>query len=223
MSNLIITIISIALVAVAVVMGVYYGGAAYQDASAQAAANKMLSDVTQIAAAFQQYVSATGSTDTPTNTGYGDQDFAFLVSQNYLTQQPTIPSGIVLSSDWISWETLTGVSIYNYACMVNKFDYGSTNDAYQCAGGSLLSSWVIPAGQPFPPSQILAEVEMDSNSAFNKSVCQKIATQARGKNAPIENTSYDITMSDAAHLKFDCAAEPASDGNDAYVFAYRLY
>ncbi len=55
MSNLIITVISIALVAVAALMAVWYGGDVYMGARYKAAANTVLSQTQQIVAAYTQY------------------------------------------------------------------------------------------------------------------------------------------------------------------------
>lgn len=55
MSNLIITIISIALVAVAAIIGIFYGGAAFQSAQVAAQANAMIAQNQQIFAAAQTY------------------------------------------------------------------------------------------------------------------------------------------------------------------------
>lgn len=53
MANLIITIISIALVAVAAIMGVYYGGTAFNNSSPKAYAATIISQVHQIEAAYR--------------------------------------------------------------------------------------------------------------------------------------------------------------------------
>lgn len=51
MSNLIITIISIALVAVAAIMGAYYGGSAFTQNTTQVAANSIINEAQQILSA----------------------------------------------------------------------------------------------------------------------------------------------------------------------------
>ena len=60
MSNLIITIISIALVAVAALMGAYYGGTAFLQGQAKAQANALINQGQQIAAAWQVYAANNG-------------------------------------------------------------------------------------------------------------------------------------------------------------------
>lgn len=63
MANLIITIISIALVAVAALMGAYYGGQAYQNAQAKAKANEIINSANQIAGAIQVWRTQNLKTD----------------------------------------------------------------------------------------------------------------------------------------------------------------
>lgn len=67
MANLIITIISIALVAVAALMGAYYGGQAFFGGQAKARANQIISNANQIAGAIQvwQSANARGANDYP--------------------------------------------------------------------------------------------------------------------------------------------------------------
>lgn len=55
MANLIITVISIALVAVAALMGAYYGGTAFMDGQAKAHANYLIESGKQLAGAWQLY------------------------------------------------------------------------------------------------------------------------------------------------------------------------
>ena len=57
MANLIITVISIALVAIAALMGAYYGGRAFMDGQARAQANTFLSQAGQLSGALNLYLS----------------------------------------------------------------------------------------------------------------------------------------------------------------------
>ena len=69
MSNLIITVISIALVAVAALMGAYYGGSAFMDGQATAQANQLINTARQISSAWQLYaVNNGGSFVQPSQT-----------------------------------------------------------------------------------------------------------------------------------------------------------
>ena len=56
MANLIITVIAIALVAVASLMGAYYGGAAFLNNQSAANASTVLNESQQIAGAWQSYL-----------------------------------------------------------------------------------------------------------------------------------------------------------------------
>lgn len=66
MANLIITIISIALVAVAALMGAYYGGNAFLQGQAKAQANSLVNKGQQIGAAWQIYAADHGGSRTIT-------------------------------------------------------------------------------------------------------------------------------------------------------------
>jgi hypothetical protein len=94
MANLIITIISIALVAVAALMGAYYGGAAFLEGAAKARANKVLNDFQQMEAALNLYALNNGGDYTisglPDFTGAGDWS---PLQPTYLTQNLTPAEG----------------------------------------------------------------------------------------------------------------------------------
>lgn len=68
MANLVITIISIALVAVAALMGVYYGGSAYLSANPKAMANGMVNDFQQIESAWKVWATQNNGTIDPGDT-----------------------------------------------------------------------------------------------------------------------------------------------------------
>jgi hypothetical protein len=81
MANLIITIISIALVAVAAIMGAYYGGTAFLEGQAKARANAIINKAQQIGAAWILYTS--------TNGGARDiTPWSSLVTGSYLQSTP---------------------------------------------------------------------------------------------------------------------------------------
>lgn len=77
MANLIITVISIALVAVAALMGAYYGGSAFMEGQANAKANAFTSTAEQIRGAYAIRRATTGQKDI-------SQGFEELVNENYL-------------------------------------------------------------------------------------------------------------------------------------------
>ena len=66
MANLIITIISIALVAVAALMGAYYGGAAFLEGQAKARANALVNKASQIGGAWVAFSASQGGSRTIT-------------------------------------------------------------------------------------------------------------------------------------------------------------
>ena len=63
MSNLIITIISIALVAVAAIMAIFYGGVAYENAQVNAMADAIMNDSQQLLQAARLWSSLNGYSD----------------------------------------------------------------------------------------------------------------------------------------------------------------
>ncbi|HCM83334.1 MAG TPA: hypothetical protein PKW15_01925 [Alphaproteobacteria bacterium] len=96
MANLIITIISIALVAIAAIMGAYYGGAAYLEGQAKARAASFISQGEQIANAWRAWsVDRGGTTALP---DYDWTDGSSDLVPAYLTAIPIIPT-----PDYESW------------------------------------------------------------------------------------------------------------------------
>lgn len=88
MANLIITIISIALVAVAALMGAYYAGEAFYSGQAKAKANSIVNAANQIEGAIRIWA----STNLKNNTDYPDWNSVTGASSQlitgYLTQMP---------------------------------------------------------------------------------------------------------------------------------------
>ena len=84
MANLIITVIAIALVAVASLMGAYYGGSAFLNNQSAANASTVLNQGQQLAGAWQAYLG--DNLNTPPTTA------AALITANYLAQIPTAPA-----------------------------------------------------------------------------------------------------------------------------------
>ncbi len=60
MSNLLVTIIAIGLVAVTVAMAAYYGGSAWEDYQAEARASTLLNEAQQLSGALSMYVGMSG-------------------------------------------------------------------------------------------------------------------------------------------------------------------
>lgn len=104
MANLIITVISIALVAVAAVMGAYYGGSAFMTGQGNAKANQLVAGAEQIAAGATLWTSSTGRIE------YEDLQFNFLVTQNYLSSLPNVAVRSSPTSEgfYCNWADSTG-------------------------------------------------------------------------------------------------------------------
>jgi hypothetical protein len=83
MANLVITVIAIALVAVASLMGAYYGGFAFLNNGASVRASTFIQQGQQLAGDWQAYLLDNAYT-APT-------DVTALITGNYLTQLPTPP------------------------------------------------------------------------------------------------------------------------------------
>ncbi|MCV6599041.1 MAG: hypothetical protein OIF36_00965 [Alphaproteobacteria bacterium] len=79
MANLIITIIAIALVAVAALMGAYYGGTAFNQGQEQAERSTLMNEAAQVSAAIVMYNAMEDDTFDNGNS------IADLVSNNYIT------------------------------------------------------------------------------------------------------------------------------------------
>ena len=90
MANLIITVIAIALVAIASLMGAYYGGSAFLEGSAKAQAATIASQGQQIAAAWVLRANDNGN-NYDTTVGAGG-DLAATLVPSYLLEMPTPPT-----------------------------------------------------------------------------------------------------------------------------------
>lgn len=110
MANLIITIISIALVAVAALMGAYYGGAAFLQGQAKARANAWLNQAQQIVAADNVWT--LNNSGLPlTNGTAGICDLACMQSKlvaQYITSIPRINSLSWADVDMVMTVSSTG-------------------------------------------------------------------------------------------------------------------
>ena len=89
MANLIITVIAIALVAIASLMGAYYGGSAFLNNQSAANASTVLNQAQQIAGAWNAYLSDNLNV-APTSLE-GAQNS--LIAGKYLAQIPIVPAG----------------------------------------------------------------------------------------------------------------------------------
>ena len=95
MANLIITVISIALVAVAALMGAYYGGKAFMDGQVTANANTIVHQAEQIKAAYTLYHANGNSPYDDRGTYVGESSNNLTLTTQYLSASPTIPNNIL--------------------------------------------------------------------------------------------------------------------------------
>ncbi len=102
MANLIITVISIALVAVAALMGAYYGGTAFLSGQAKSFANTLVTQGDQITSSWALKAADNGGSWTITNltdlTGS---------TPPYLSSAPVAPTQAIASSSVSPYATLT--------------------------------------------------------------------------------------------------------------------
>jgi hypothetical protein len=98
MFSLIITIISIALVAALAVATIYYGGTVFNTGNAKSSANAIIVAAQQLGAANTIYL---------TNNAGTRADYATLTlpANGYMANPPTLPQGLILNSI----DTATGV------------------------------------------------------------------------------------------------------------------
>lgn len=132
MANLIITVISIALVAVAALMSAYFGGAAFIDGQAKARANTLVSHAEQLAAAARLWsANNAGRTDAfgPLNGGtcsfHPNNCPGYACAQPYLNQVPSQ-----------SWHT--GMGVYSWSWL-----YANGQSSCSGQGGSLIGGNVL--------------------------------------------------------------------------------
>lgn len=91
MANLIITVIAIALVAIATLMGAYYGGSAFLNNQQAASASTFLNQGQQAAGAWQAF-NAANNVSPSAGIGAGTF-FTALQAANYLTAFPSLNVG----------------------------------------------------------------------------------------------------------------------------------
>lgn len=92
MVNLIITLISIALIAIVAVAALYNGGDAFRQGSANASAAQLVNAGQQISAANILYANDHGGT-------YAEHIDTLTNESAYLSSEPRVPSGFVIQED----------------------------------------------------------------------------------------------------------------------------
>jgi hypothetical protein len=132
MANLIITVIAIALVAIASLMGAYYGGSTYLNSQMLADAATVLSEATQVAAAWNAYRGD--------NLNNAPATLAALLNTNqvaagsYLQSIPTAPRAAGNVSYYPVFIASTGTHYFVYADVgTPTIAGGSINDPYALA------------------------------------------------------------------------------------------
>ncbi len=116
MANLIITIISIALVAVAALMGAYYGGAAFLEGSAKANANMIMNQALQINSAVMLWWTNTNRTQSNIPDWNNLARTSTSLIPGYLSSMPQLPSG------FDKWEIIftNGGGFINYTAIATE-------------------------------------------------------------------------------------------------------
>lgn len=92
MFNLIVAVISIALIAAMAAASIFYGGEAFSESTAQAQASTLVNNGQQISGAQQLYMID--------NSGVRAAAIADLTTNNYLQAIPTPPASVVDAGTW---------------------------------------------------------------------------------------------------------------------------
>ncbi|HCM83379.1 MAG TPA: hypothetical protein PKW15_02425 [Alphaproteobacteria bacterium] len=95
MANLIITIISIALVAVAALMGAYYGGEAFIKSQTKAKISQVISAYSQVAAAWHLHALNNSGSYAALTAGNSGTRIEDNLVPTYLGQSPSIPIDVI--------------------------------------------------------------------------------------------------------------------------------
>ena len=203
MANLIITIISIGLVAIAAIMGAYYGGTAFLQGQDQAYANTVVAQGEQIVDAWTAYTSQTGGSYT------GISDISSLsLSPTYLGSLPIAPPQVANSTTSSGWAS-TNFSTWHIADLTNIATSPTTSTSQN--------------GVYFRTT--------DDNNGVN--TCVYVSQIAAGLSAQPTSisSSTNLTVSNTATRKFDCvyyasvstySTPPAASTNPKYIY-YRAY
>ncbi|HCM83411.1 MAG TPA: hypothetical protein PKW15_05575 [Alphaproteobacteria bacterium] len=196
MANLIITIISIALVAVAALMGAYYGGTAFLEGQAKSRATTILSQAEQIAAAWRLWSVDRGGTIYLTDknwsaaSGGGTSDD---LVPNYLSDLPKT-----------SW--LTQVSSYGF-WLPAKWQ------ALSISGGQSLVD----------DNNALFLGATTADYAQALSICRKFIQIVSGTEADPVNRTTTPWRQPADCVFIDGNANGTLDSNDFITFVYKVH
>jgi hypothetical protein len=164
MANLIITVIAIALVAVASLMGAYYGGSAFLNNTQAANASTVMNIGQQVAGAWTAYLVDHNNSPPAARTD--------LTNNNYLASIPTIPAMpgpvTVAASSGPYIETDQDGSVWLFT---NVGTVGGANppDPY---AGVCLKIIKTATGQTLaiPPSENYSQANLETSSSFGNGV-----------------------------------------------------
>ena len=203
MANLIITIISIGLVAVAAIMGAYYGGTAFIQGQAKAYANTAVTQGDQIAAAWSVYAAQNGG-------GFNNiSDVSTLSSSpTYLASIPVPPPQVantsVSSATSVDWAGDTSP----YAGIWHMANLSATGTAPTVGGGQ---------------NGVYFRLTDDTNGL---NTCTYVAQIAAGSSASPTSTatSTGVLVTASTTRKFDCVVIGAAvtTSTPKYIY-YRAF
>ncbi|HCM83579.1 MAG TPA: hypothetical protein PKW15_01280 [Alphaproteobacteria bacterium] len=215
MANLIITIISIALVAVAALMGAYYGGQAYMQASVKARANQIVNGAKQVAAAWQLWALDNAST----LYGFPTAEFADTLVPNYLTQIPTVGTDSSAPKG-----SMTGPNELPYDFRPTVINQGTsrcnTFNVSVCTGSPVTLGMITTVFNTV--SYNMYSTDAGWYDLDNKT-CLEITKMANGPNATLQSygSRYSGALGSTLWTKqFDCHRNGATN---LYTFYYRVF
>lgn len=114
MFNLIVTVISIALVAALAVASIYYGGDVFRKGAAKAKVSQLINGSQQISGVNVLYANDNGGT-------YATAMTDLTTDAAYLAAQPQLPSGVVLDEAGLTDNKIVATALSTEVCSaVNK-------------------------------------------------------------------------------------------------------
>lgn len=215
MANLIITIISIALVAVAAIMGAYYGGAAYNEAQVKARANEIVNGAKQIAAAWQLW----GLNNSSTSYGFPTAEFSDTLVPYYLAQIPTVSRDSSAPPG-----AMTGPNEYPYAFRPTVINVGTsrcnTFNVSVCTGSPVVLGSIYSTFNTVSYNMYSTDATWNDLDART---CLLITQMANGPTATMQSygSRYSASVGSTMWTKqFDCHRNQSTS---LYTFYYKVF
>jgi hypothetical protein len=207
LANLIITIISIALVAVVAAMGLFYGGAAYENAQFGAVAAAIISESNQILTAQRMYAVNHGQADA---TGVS---FTDLVTDGELSSYPPIGGGQlgVTLATGIGYEDSDAGSCYNY----NGYQGDFMREPFTYHSGNYIL-YVFQSNNPYTAPCTTISGRFTDNP--KSSIMQLIQAIDKQLSIPSSITEFDgiaLPITDNSLSSASAFWVPGNGGNDA--------